>query len=142
MRESKIGMTSPRLAVGTALLALLMFGPARSAPGQAQLAEAESAAKAAAETAEGKTFGGALAEAFGREHSGTIQRCAKEAKRPDLSDFALFLRLDGTGVVDRALVEPATALGTCVRDKLTGWKSSAPPHADFWAKVDVNLKRK
>lgn len=125
-----------------ALLALAWVAPATSTFGQDQLSAGESAAKADAETVEGKKFGETLGKAFGREHRSTIQRCAKEAKRPDLSDFNLYLRVDGAGVVDQSLVKPATTLASCVRDKMLGWKISAPPHAGFWVKVGVNLKGK
>jgi len=142
MTESRTRTHRSGLAARAAVLAVFFLPLAPCAFGQVQISQAETAAKADAGTEEGKTFGEALAQAFGREHGSTIQRCAKEAKRPDLSNFDVFLRLDGAGVVDQALVEPATALATCVREKLPGWKSSAPPHAGFWVKVDVNLKRK
>jgi len=125
-----------------AVLVLLLPPGVDSTPGQDQLSAAESSAKADSGTAEGKKFGEALGRAFGREHGRTIQQCAKEAKHPDLSDFDLFLRVDGAGMVGQALVRPATALATCVRDKMPGWKFSAPPHAGFWVKVGVNLKSK
>ena len=135
-------LNSIMVAVGAAVFVVLFPAPGKSAVGQVQISQAKSAAEADAETAEGKKFGEALAQAFGREHGSTIQRCAKETKRPDLSDFDLFLRVDETGVVDQAFEEPATALATCVREKMSGWKVSTPPHAGFWAKVDVNLKPK
>jgi hypothetical protein len=140
VNESRIGLKSRILAVSAAVLVVLLPARIQSAVRQDQMSEAESAAKADAETAEGKKFGESLAQAFGRDHSSTIQQCAKQTKRPDLSDFDLFLRLDGTGVVDQAVEQPATALATCVREKLPGWKVSTPPHAGFWVKVDVNLK--
>ena len=142
MRESRKGLTSSIVGVSAAVLVVLTPARGQSAVGQAEISQARSAAEADSETAEGKKFGEAVAQAFGREHGSTIQRCAKETKRPDLSDFNLFLRLDGAGVVDQAFEEPATALATCVREKMPGWKVSAPPHAGFWVKVDVNLKRK
>ena len=142
MRESRKGLKSSIIAVSAAVLVVLLPARVQSAAGQVQISQAKSAAKADAETAEGKTFGEAVAQAFGREHGSTIQRCAKEAKRSDLSDFDLYLGLDGAGVVDQAFEEPATALATCVREKMPGWKLSTPPHAGFWVKVDVNLKRK
>jgi hypothetical protein len=130
------------VAVSGVVLLVLLPARVHSAVGQVQISQAKSAAQADAQTAGGKKFGEALAQAFGREHSSTIQRCAKETKHPDLSAFDLFLRLDGTGVVDQAFEEPATALATCVREKMSGWKVSTPPHAGFWVKVDVDLKRK
>jgi hypothetical protein len=130
------------VTVTAAGLVILLSARGSSAVEQVQISQAKSAAEADAGTAEGKKFGEAVAQAFGREHGSTIQRCAKETKRPDLSDFDLFLRLDVTGVVDQAIEEPATAIATCVRRKMSGWKVSTPPHAGFWVKVDVNLKPK
>jgi len=124
------------------VLAFSVLAPLRITFGQDEISAAEAAAKAGADTAEGRKFGEALGQGFGRDHGGTIQRCAKETKRPDLADFDLFVRVDGSGVVDQALVKPATALATCVRDKMPGWKIAVPPHAGFWVKVGVNLKSK
>ena len=142
MRESRAGFKTSVVSAITALVVVLLPARGQATAEQVQTPQAKSAAAADAETPEGRKFGEAVAQAFGREHGSTIQRCAKEAKRPDLSDFDLFLRLDGNGVVDQAFEEPATALATCVREKMSGWKVSSPPHAGFWVKVDVNLKPK
>ena len=132
----------PTFAASAAVLVLLWLVPVHFSLGQDAVSVAESAAKADAETAEGKDFGEALRQAFGRDHAATIQRCAQETKRPDLSNFDLFLRVDGAGVVDQALVKPGTNLAACVQGKMPGWRVSVPPHAGFWVKVSVNLKRK
>ena len=118
-------------------LSLAAFAPCLAAD---DLSTAETAAKAGAESAEGKKFGDDLGQAFGREHASTIQRCAKSTKRPDLSNFDLFVRVNGTGVLDQALVNPPTNLAACVKDAMPGWKVSAPPRAGFWVKVGVTLK--
>ena len=130
------------LAVGAVLLGALSVARVHSARAQDVVSAAESAARAGAETPDGKKFGEDLGKVFGREHGATIQRCAKETKRPDLSDFDLLLRVDGIGLVDQALVKPATNLAQCVRHKMKGWKTSVPPNSGFWVKVSVNLKRK
>lgn len=132
----------PAVAVGAALLLTLAVAPFPSAWGEDAVAAAESAAKAGAETPDGKKFGDALGQAFGREHGTTIQRCAKDTKRPDLTDFDLLLRVDETGVVDQAFVKPNTKLSVCVQQKMVGWKTSVPPRPGFWVKIGVNLKRK
>lgn len=131
----------PNSILVAAVLVLLLV-PVPSALAQDEIQAAESAAKSGAETAEGKKFEEALGSAFGRAHASTIQGCAKQVKRADLSDFDLFLRVDEGGTVDRALVKPASTLATCVRDKMPGWKALAPPHAGYWVKVGVNLKSK
>lgn len=106
------------------------------------LAFAESAARAGEATPEGKKFGEAVGNAFGREHGTTIQKCAKETKRPNLENFDLFLRLEGSGIVDQAWVKPTTNLATCVQGKLVGWKTTAPSKGGTWVKVAVVLKPK
>jgi len=128
-----------RSVAAIAVLALLWPAVLRSAPGQDEVAAAESAAQADAGTAEGKTYGESLGAAFGRDHGSTIQRCAKEVKRPDPTNFDLFV--DETGAVDQVLVRPATNLATCVSARMPGWRIAAPPHAGFWVKVGVTLKR-
>jgi len=142
MLESGTGIRTAGIATGAAVLALALLAPLRIAIGQDEISAAEAAAKAGADTAEGKKFGEALGQAFGREHGSTIQRCARETKRPDLADFDLFVRVNGSGVVDQALVAPSTTLATCVRDKMPGWKIAVPPQGGFWVKVGVTLKSK
>lgn len=130
------------VAIGLTALAVLSSAPVRSGVKEDPVPAAESAAKASADTPEGKRFTEALEPAFGREHGTTIQRCASETKRPDLSDFHLLLRVDGTGSVDQALVKPSTNLAACVQRKVMGWKTAVPPHAGFWVDVEVRLERK
>ena len=131
-----------RSTAGYAVALLVLLAPAGLVAGDDPVSAAETAAKAGAEEPAGKALGEAVGQAFGREHAATIQRCAKGTKRPDLSDFALLLRLDGAGAVDQALAKPATNLATCVQARMTGWKVSPPPRGGFWVKVGVNLKRR
>jgi len=129
-------------AVAGALTLTLFLAPLHDALGATDLAAAESAATKDAGTPDGKKYGEALGLAFGRDHGSTIQKCATDLKRPDLSDFDLFVRVDAAGVIDEALAKPATPLAACVRDKLTGWKAAAPPHPGFWVRIAVSLKPK
>jgi hypothetical protein len=105
-------------------------------------AAAEAEAKAATETPEGKKFADAVGAAFGREQSAAFTRCAKQTKRPDLSNFDLLMRVDAAGNVDGTLARPATNLAECVRTSLKGWKVGVPPRAGQWVKIGVNLKKK
>jgi hypothetical protein len=106
------------------------------------VAAAESAAGAAAATPEGKTYEDEVATAFGRDQGKSIQLCAREVKRPELSDFRVFVRVSAVGEVEEALVKPSTNLAACLQGKLKGWKLSAPPLADSWVSVHVKLKTK
>ena len=106
------------------------------------MAAAESAAKAAAATPEGKKYEDEVGTAFGRDHGKSIQTCAKEVKRPDLSDFQVFVRVGAAGQVEEALVKPSTTLAACLRTKLKAWKVGVPPRPDHWVSVQVKLKRK
>ena len=107
-----------------------------------RLAAAERAAGTAAATPEGKKYEAAVGTAFGRDHGKSIQGCAKELKRPDLSDFKVLVRVSAAGEVEEALVKPSTDLAACVQGKLKAWKVGAPPQADQWVSVHVTLKRK
>ena len=128
------------ISVGAAMV--LSSTPVHQVSAQDPVAIATAAASAGAETPEGKKFGASVGEAFGRVHGTTIQGCAKGTKRPDLSNFDLFLRIGGAGVVEEALVKPSTNLATCVQREMKGWRILAPPRAGLWVKVAVNLKRK
>jgi hypothetical protein len=106
------------------------------------VATAASAAATAAATPEGKKFADDVGAAFGRDQGKSIQACAKETKRPNLSDFHLFLQVSGGGQVEQALVKPSTNLSACVQGKVKGWKVGVPPKADAWVSVHVRLQRK
>ena len=131
-----------RCGLGVVLGITLASSAAQAASPPDTLAVAESAAKSGEATPEGRKFGETVGQAFGREHGATIQKCAKETKRPDLTNFNLFLRIDGTGIVDQVGIKPTTNLATCMQGKLPGWKTTPPPKAGFWVKVSVNLKPK
>jgi hypothetical protein len=132
---------SRRWMAGAAFVAILPLVGAGVAQGQDRLPAAIAAAADNANTPDGKKFTEAVGQAFGREHKSTIQSCAKSVRRPDLSSFSLLLRVNGTGVVDQALVKPRTNLSGCVQGKVTEWKAGVPPREDYWVKIDVNLKR-
>jgi hypothetical protein len=127
------------IALWTALVAV---PTAKAHADDERIVAAEAAAKADAATAAGGKYDETVGQAFGKDHGPTIGRCAKAAKRPDLSDFDLFLRVDATGVVEEVLVKPATNISGCVQTKLAGWKVPPPARAGTWVKVSVKLKRK
>ena len=131
-----------RIIMGITLLTGLTGGPARSALSDDQTTAAEAAAKADAATPAGEKYQETVGRAFGRDHGVTVGQCAKATKRPDLSDFDLLLRVGAEGVVEEVLVKPRTNLSGCVQGNLTDWKVPGPPHAGFWVRVAVNLKRK
>ena len=144
-------MTSDRMWSGTmlttttmilALVAGLSATTVLSGVADDEFAAAEAAAKANSGTPAGAKYQATVGQAFGREHGVTVGKCAKETKRPQLTDFNLFLRMDAAGAVEQVLVQPRTNLSGCVQDKLPGWKVPEPPHAEFWVKVPVTLKRK
>lgn len=131
-----------RWSLGPILGIALASFAAHAASAPDTLAVAESAARAGEATPEGKKLSESVGQAFGREHGTTIQKCAKETKRPNLANFDLFLRLEGTGNVDQVWVKPTTNLATCVQGKLVGWKTTKPSKGGTWVKVAVVLKPK
>ena len=131
-----------RIITGIVVLTALTAGPARIALSDDECIAAEAAAKADAATPTGERYQETVGQAFGKDHGVTVGQCAKTTKRPDLSDFGLLLRVGATGVVEEVLVKPRTNLSGCVQGKLAGWKVPEPPHAGFWVKVAVSLKRK
>ena len=124
------------------LAAVVLSGVSGSATAEDPVAAAEGAAKAAAATPEGKRYAAEVATAFGRDQGKSIQSCAREVKRPELSDFHVFVRVSAVGQVEEALVKPSTNLAACLQGKLKAWKVSAPPEADSWVSVHVKLKAK
>jgi hypothetical protein len=124
------------------LAAIVLSGDFGSATAEDSVAAAESAAEAAAATPEGKKYEDEVATAFGRDQGKSIQSCAREVKRPELSDFHVFVRVSAVGQVEEALVKPSTNLAACLQGKLRAWKVSAPPQANSWVSVHVKLKTK
>ena len=124
------------------LTAMMLSGSPGDVVAEDPVAAAESAARATAATPEGKKYEDAVGAAFGREQGKSIQSCASEVSRPDLSDFQVFVRVSAAGQVEQALVKPSTNLAVCLQGKLKGWKVPAPPQADSWVGIQVDLKRK
>ena len=131
-----------RLCLIVVLVTTPLWGVAGSVIADDAVAAAESQAEAAAATPEGKKYADEVGTAFGRDQGKSIQACATEVKRPDLSDFRVFVRVGAAGQVEEALVKPSTNLAACLQSKLRAWKVGAPPHADQWVSVDVKLQRK
>jgi len=121
---------------------MLLSGMSGSVAVEDPVAVAESAAEATAATPDGKKYEDQVGTAFGRDHGKSIQACAREVKRPDLSDFRVFVRVSAAGQVEEALVKPSTNLAGCLQGKLRAWKVGAPPHADQWVSVHVKLQSK
>ncbi len=121
-------------------LACVLSAGAASSTASDPVGAAESAAEASAATAQGKKFRDAVGMAFGREHGKTVQACAKELGRPDLSTFILLLQISGVGEVEQALVKPRTNLAVCVQGRLKGWKAGVPPAPGVWVKVRIQKK--
>jgi hypothetical protein len=120
----------------------LLSGLSGSVAGEDPVAAAESAADVTAATPEGKKYEDQVGTAFGRDHGKSIQACAREVKRPDLSNFRVFVRVSAAGQVEEALVKPSTNLAECLQGKLKAWRVGAPPHADQWVGVQVKLQSK
>ena len=124
------------------LATMLLSGRSGSVAAEDPVAAAESAAEATAATPEGKKYEDEVGTAFGRDHGKSIQACAREVKRPDLSDFHVFVRVSAVGQVEEALVKPSTNLAACLQGKLRTWKVGAPPRADQWVSIHVKLQSK
>ena len=120
----------------------LLSGISGSVAAEDPVAAAERAAEATAATPEGKKYEDQVGTAFGRDQGKSIQACAREIKRPDLSDFRVFVRVSAAGQVEEALVKPSTNLAACLQGKLKTWNVGAPLHADQWVSVQVTLQRK
>jgi hypothetical protein len=139
-------MLRRRSTLATHFLVLTLSSGAVQTPG-AEPAHAEESWSGAEATAisewkntEGKNYGRSLEKAFSKDHSATIGVCANEAQKPDLSTFTLLLRIDAAGVVETAMVKPATNVAVCLQGKIKGWKAIPPPHGGYWAKLDVKMK--
>lgn len=129
------------ISVAVALLTGLTLTPAHAAVTDNRIAIAEASARAGAARPEGRKFEEIVGQAFGRERAATVAQCARSMRRPELSDFDLFLRVNVTGTVEESLAKPTTNLADCVRSKLVGWRVPAPPRAGHWVKVGVKLRR-
>jgi hypothetical protein len=132
--------TNSFLAIGLAVTVLSAVPQSQGA--NDLVAAAERAADAGAATPEGKKFEEVVGTSFGRDHGKSIQACAKEVGRPDLSDFRLLMYLSTVGQVEQVLAKPDTNLAACVRGKLKAWKIGPTPKAAGWVGVDVKLKAK
>jgi hypothetical protein len=142
MLESGERRMSASACLAMGLAVAMLSASSGDVAAQDPVAAAESAAEAAAATPEGKRYEDVVATAFGRDQGKSIQGCAREVKRPDLSDFRVFVRIGAAGQVEEALVKPSTNIGACLQGKLKAWKVGAPPQAVQWVCVHVKLKSK
>ena len=133
---------SARFCLVMGLTAMVLSGGSEIAAAEDPVAVAEGLAKGAAATPEGKKYEDAVATAFGRDQVKAIQSCARAVKRPDLSDFQVFVQVSAAGEVEEAFVKPNTNLAACLQGKLKGWKVIAPPQANSWVNIQVKLKAK
>jgi hypothetical protein len=134
-------MSASNCLVMIGLAAIVASGPARHVAAEDPVAAVEKAAESAVATPEGRKYEEEVATAFGRDQGKGIQACAKGVKRPDLSDFDVFVRVGATGLVEEALVKPPTNLSACLQGKLKAWRVGAPPRPDQWVRIQVKLKR-
>ena len=121
-------------------VAFLSFASLISAVAAESWSTAEAAAVSEWKDDEGKSYGKSLERAFSKEKGGAVSQCAKDLDKPDLTNFTVLLRIGGDGVANEVLVKPESNLAVCVKAKLEGWNTPPPPHANFWAKLEVKLK--
>ena len=124
------------------LLCVVILALQVGARAQDTWSDAEALAKALEESAAGKPFVESVEKAFEKEQSPTFSVCAKEVRRPDLSDFTLLLKVGGDGLVSEARAQPGTNLAVCLCTKLKGWKVAPPPQAGSWVMIVVHMKPK
>ncbi len=131
-----------RIVISAACVAVLLAGTVARAGQTDRANAAEAAAKANVVSSAGQAYQESVEKAFGREHGSSVRQCAKSVRRPDLSDFSVFLKVDTEGTVGDVLVRPMTNLSTCVQGKLTKWRMPGAPRAGYWVEVAVKLRRR
>ena len=89
----------------------------------------------------GEAFEEAVGKEFGVTHGPKVSVCAKQVKKPDLSDFDLLVKLSLEGRVEAALVRPETNLAVCLRDQMKGASLPAPVSAGYWVHIGLDLQR-
>jgi hypothetical protein len=102
------------------------------------LSDAQAAIEANLRTAEGKAFDKRVGTEFEQKHVAPLRQCKASAGN-DLGSFWILLKLDKDGLVEEVLLYPSTKLGACARDAYLKNKFPAPPHADYWVGVYLNL---
>src|SRR5262245_25248533 len=128
------------MSASTCLFAFLSLASLIPAHAAESWSTAETMAVSEWKSSAGKSYGKTLERAFSKEHAATVSRCAKDLNTPDLTNFTVLLRIGGNGVANEVLVKPESNLALCVKAALEGWATPLPPHADFWAKLEVKLK--
>jgi hypothetical protein len=111
---------------------------ASAADKSTSLSDAQSAIETNLRTSEGKAFDERMGNEFVQKHMTPLRQCKPSAGN-DLGSFWILLKLDKDGSVEELLLHPSTKLGACARDAYLKDKFLAPPHADYWVGVYLNL---
>lgn len=102
------------------------------------LSDAQAAVEANLKTSEGKAYDQQLGKEFVGGHLGVIRQC-KQSSGDDKRSFWILMKLSNDGLVNELLFYPETKLGQCSRDSLLKDHFSAPPRADYWVSVYIQL---
>jgi hypothetical protein len=130
---------SGSLLLCTVLLLLASLSPAAD---KKQLSEALAAVEANLKTSAGKQYDASLGSEFSAKYMSNLKQCKQSIPAGSSTDpFDMFLKLDGRGKVQDALVYPETPLALCARTALLAGQFSAPPHGDYWINVHMEPKR-
>jgi len=89
----------------------------------------------------GEAFEASVGKEFGKAHGSKLSACAKRAKKPDLRDFELLVKLSLSGHVEEALVRPETNLATCLRDGMKDAGLPPPDSPHYWVHIGLKLQR-
>lgn len=105
-----------------------------------QISDAFAAVDANLKTAAGKQYDEQVGKEFSARYVSSVRQCKQSASGSSLDPFDILLQLDREGKVRESLVYPETPISTCTRSALANVSFSAPPHADYWINVHMQLK--
>jgi hypothetical protein len=121
---------------------LLVLAPLSPAADKKQLSEALAAVEANLKTAAGKQYDESIGSEFSAKYMSNLKQCKQSIPAGSSTDpFDMFLKLDGKGKVQEALIYPETPLALCARTALLAGQFSAPPHGDYWINIHMQPKR-
>jgi hypothetical protein len=122
------------------LLGLLALGALCPASDKKQLSDAIAAVDANLKTAAGKQYDESMGKEFAAKYAPSLRQC-KQSSPSGISDaFDIFLKLDGDGKVQEALVYPETPFSMCTRSALLTGKFNPPSHNNYWVNIHLQLK--
>lgn len=101
---------------------------------------AKALAQESAKTDVGKKYDEAFGFYFGSRHADVMSICTSGLPESELKAFDIVAKISTDGLVETILVEPATKVAVCLRDKMLRAGYPQPPMPHYWVIINMRIE--